>query len=72
METPFDVAKQHQSITEPMAKEYFQEGTTFALKTLETDFEKIVQSERAESDLLIYFDCLMQDFIQNKYKIEAD
>jgi hypothetical protein len=73
MFSPFEVCDKHKQISESKITQIFDESSAKALEFLKQD--KIlaqVNNERVESDLLTYFDCLMQDYIFSQFGVESD
>ena len=73
MFSPFDVIDEHKSISETKTRQIFNEATSNALEVLrQPSFLALISSDKIESDLLTFFDCLMQDYIFSKFRIETD
>ena len=68
--TPFEVSKDNQDITFAKALLMLNEATDAALTLLQSS--KLVDAVQQESDLLLFFDSLMTDYIYSDLKMDAD
>ena len=68
--TPFKLLEELESIQEDESLELLKQATDAALQLVEAP--KILKSVKGESDLLLIFDCLMQDYIHEHMNYDVE